>query len=1011
MDWGITFDMKNHTRLLVFSGILPVFMASILSVSGVQAPEATEAAPQVNPADQLIDSEIEFAASLVRWGFPDYAEKVMTRLLVDHPEAKARAASIKIQSLTARGKFDEAEKLIKEMPPDSIETLSMTLALGDAYYAWNKLGNAKQCYESFFKKYPNGPPKEVAKLYSESAYKYAQMLALKGDNKGALEAYRYVLMGQPDADIERQVKTEMAEFLLKVGTSSPPAERKALFEEATKLCTDIQWKGTDLFFGKSVVIMAHMKLVDGDPTGAVKVIDGYMDMLQQIDVNLKQEKISLKFSPMAECRFLLATIAEDEGRAMIDDPAKLPEAKKRLSTALTHYYTIFGKYPMSSWAPESGKRAEALVAFLEAKLGTKIPRPNVDRKSMREAQIKDAKQLFSDNNFKDAAEKYLELLNLFPEESVSLSALTDLATCYINEQDDLYAQMVTGYLAERFGRNPTLSKEAGDALLRIAGVYEGAGNMARVNQIYQDFIKYFPTHEKVSFIIFRFGDFKVREEKYGEALDYFKQMIVKYPKARQYPDALSRAALCETKLGAYSNAVGYLIQYAAELSPGAEKVSATFRIGDTYRLSEQYVPAINEYGRVVKYCTEEASLYSPTAEDVTRNRKLQELALYFKAVCYTRLKKPEDKLPLFQTKAIEGFDSLLKDFPKSEMAPMALSVMGTLLYIQNKPDAANQAYERLKRDFPTSDQASNIVFAQGDSLLKLGKPEEAIKVFGQMFNNPKGFTPYQFMKVAVTMGEAKQYETAIKAYEQVRTTTDSNLWQVATLGMCESYAAVSNYAATIQPLEDVIAKFPKSKSILNAYFLLSRAYADKAAKESDPERKQIEFNNAIKASNKAKKLMDPDMRPRTEIDIAAIQILQGKKDDAIASYSRLLLMGDPNKAVQRPFIEKAFEGLVPLLLEKKETASFQEVIDYCAFYLKYFPTGTYVEDARKWRGQMQMKGFKPTGGSEEEATDGAAPAGGAATPAPAVVAPAPSASEKAVPAVPAPATPPAPAAP
>lgn len=983
--------MKKHAHSLMFIGFLPVFLATLLPLYGVQAPAPSADTPQASPAERKIDAEINFASGLVRWNFPDYAEKVMNKLVAEYPEAKARSAAIKIQSLTARGKFDEAEKLIKEMPPDSIETLSMTLALGDAYYAWNKLGNAKQCYETFFKKYPSGPPKELARLYSESAYKYAQMLALKGDNKGTLDAYRYVLLGQPDAETERQIKTEMAEFMLKVGKDAPPAERKALFAEANKLCTDIQWKGTDLFFGKTVVIMAHMKLVEGDSTGAVKVITDYLPMLAQIDSFLKEEKISLKFSPMAQCRFLLATAAEDEGRRLLENPATVDAGKKKLAEALQHYYTIFMKYYASSWAPDAGKKAEAIVAHLESK-GFKVKKPNLDMSQLMEAQFVEAKSLFSENNFSAAAEKYQEVLSLFPEQPRSIGALQDLANCYIQEGSEYFAKAVTQYLAQRFAGKKNLTTDVGNALLNIAGIYEGLGNQARVSEIYQDFIDRFREHEKVPLVIYRFGDFKFQEKKYGEALGYYNRLIADYPKARQYPDALSRAAQCATYLGSHSNAVDYLTKYVVELSPGADKVAATLRLGEAYRANEQFVAAINEYARVVKYATEEANLYSRTPDDVARNRKLMEMALYFKAVCYTRLKKPEDKVPMFQARAIEGFEQLIKEYPKSELAPQALSVMGTLLYIQNKPTEANAAYERLKRDFPTSDQASNIVFARGDSLLKLGRTDEAVKVFNEMFDNAKAYSPQQFMKVGGTMVEAKEFLTAIKAYELARQGSDSNTWQLATLGIGESYAAVSNYSAAIPPLEELLTKFPKSRAILNAYFILSQAYAEEAGKASDSDKKRDLFNKGISYLNKARRLMDKDMRPLADLKIAAIQMLQGKTDEAIASYMRLLLTTDLNNPAVRPYVEEAFAKVQPLLIEKQ---SFQDVIDNCELYLINFPQGTYLKPAREWRSQMQMKGFKAAGAQAEAEVSPApaeAPASApAAEGAPAAPGPAPAA--------------------
>jgi hypothetical protein len=101
---------------------------------------------------------------------------------------------------------------------------------------------------------------------------------------------------------------------------------------------------------------------------------------------------------------------------------------------------------------------------------------------------------------------------------------------------------------------------------------------------------------------------------------------------------------------------------------------------------------------------------------------------------------------------------------------------------------------------------------------------------------------------------------------------------------------------------------------------------------------------------------------------------------------RLLLTADLNKTSVRPFVEEAFVKVQPLLIEKK---SFQDVIDNCENYVTTFQQGTYLKQAREWRSQMQMKGFKGAGVVAEEppAAEAAAPS---AVPAPAP-APAPAA--------------------
>ena len=136
-----------------------------------------------------MDRELRFSDGLVvKLGLADYAQKALNNLLAKHPEVKDRAAPVRIRILTAGRHFDQAEAIIKDMPPDSIDTYKMILVLGDSYYMWGRPKEAKAAYDTFFKKFPNGPPAELTQFFSESAYRYAQMLIATGDEPGRSRA-------------------------------------------------------------------------------------------------------------------------------------------------------------------------------------------------------------------------------------------------------------------------------------------------------------------------------------------------------------------------------------------------------------------------------------------------------------------------------------------------------------------------------------------------------------------------------------------------------------------------------------------------------------------------------------------------------------------------------------------------------------------------------------------------------------------------------------------------------
>jgi len=91
---------------------------------------------------------------------------------------------------------------------------------------------------------------------------------------------------------------------------------------------------------------------------------------------------------------------------------------------------------------------------------------------------------------------------------------------------------------------------------------------------------------------------------------------------------------------------------------------------------------------------------------------------------------------------------------------------------------------------------------------------------------------------------------------------------------------------------------------------------------------------------------------RADAEVAHIQMLMGKTDEALASYQRLILLGDVNNPKLRPLIEAAFETATPLLLETKR---YQDVLENCEFYARQFPEGALMAKARQWRDEAQRQ--------------------------------------------------------
>ena len=903
-----------------------------------------------------IQGEIKFASELVKLRFPDYAQKAMDRLLLKYPSAKAEAAKVRVEVLTSRGKFDEAEALLKGMPAGAPETMAVQLAIGDQYYAWSRMKDAQRVYEDFFRQFPKGPPAEVARLYGESAYKFAQMLLLSGDLPEALEAYRRVLTCPLNSsDIERRVKTEMAELGLRVAglPATVPAKKQAILAEAAKVCQEVQWKGTDLWFAKTVVILAHIKMMSGDLPGARKVITDYMAMLKQVDDLLREAKENMKLSPMAECKFLLGTLYEDEGRPLLKDKAKAADCKKLLAQAMSQLYTVAKNYPSSNWAPEARRRADAVADDVEKVFNIKVPRPELNSVQIVQEQLKEARVLFQTQDFKSAAEKYVEVLSISDKFKGAPWAVSELARAYAQLQDEPYAMAMTSFLAERYSQGTNYYEEAGNALLAVASLHDDNHAWIKSEPVYDLFYHYYPEHSKVPAILFRQGEAALRITNTVGALKNYQKITSDYTKARVYPDALSREAYCLSLLGDHTNAVPVLTNYVAQLSTGGELVSARLRLADEYRASGEIIPALNEYARLIKAIALDGANYAGTPDDAERVRKVREMAVYSKAQCYSRLREPESQLPIYQAKAIEGYEAFLKDFPKSEMAPSALGAVGTLYYLLNKSDEAGKAFDRLAKDYPDSQQAKNMVFVRADALMNMGEKDRAVKVYAEMLGNPGTFNSSQFLKAGRVLLDAKEYDIAKRLFAEARKSADIPLWQAATVGLGQALMGAGDNAEAAKVMEDFLDKYKKSGFVIDVNLALSRCYAEIAKKETDAAKAKQYFDKAFGAMSKVRQYArDPEMMVKADVEMAAIQVMMGDKLGALASYQRILLFSDPSNLKVRPHVEQAFEQSLPLF---KDTERYQDMLETCETYAKQFPQGLYIVKARQCRDEAKAK--------------------------------------------------------
>ena len=1008
---------------------------------------AKDAPPPESDAKQAaIKQELEYIDELqISLRMPDFAELVIQDLKRNYPEAAVQVRVAEVKGMLSQGKFAEVKAIVDARPDaDSVETWGVKIALADGYFAFGKYSEAKAIYDAFFKRFETPPP-ELATFYRDAAYKYAQMMLLLKQDRAALESYRRMLKQKIEPNVERQIRAEMAELMVRIADDTKTAaEKTALLAEADKVVDALLWQ-QDIWFGKAVVLKAHVKLIGGKVEDAQAMVENYMPQLKQIhDALVREEKEQnvtglVRLSPMAECRYLLGVMLYDEARKLMKTPgydqekvktllfgAKGKDNKRAGNGAFNHFINVFVQYPECQWAADAGARTEEIKGLVKTAFNTTISVPiTADQwAKMRDKQFSESRVLFNQGQYDKAVEALLNVVNRFTSSPETIAALGDLARSYIELKDELGADVVTGHLAERFCRNKDLQENAGNELMRVAEYYGERKMDQKRKQVYDAYLRNYRDHSLASSTMMRFGEQAFQQQDFGTALGYYQQIASIYTNSPLYFDALNRMAQVYEESGDHTNAISALTEYIRQTElrgrPGPALVSAKFRLalgqknlavaalrtnagGDPAGSMGDLVKAAGSFDELAKVLSDPSGPYGRTPADLERNAAILEAALFNKAYCLQMVTKPADKAPELQRKAVDGYLDLATRFPKSKYAPGSLMQAGSIRSLAGDSAGANTLFERLRKDYPESAEAKNVLFEMGRRFLDMGYRAQAVETFKKMFVEQGSYSDAQILLAGQELLKAKEYELSGQAFDRVAASTkDQSLRTSAQLGKAEVQIALEQFAAAIPALTGLATALKGSTRLVDVNLLLSRAASEQGMRESDADKRIGYFNSAVVAM-KTVKTYRTNLQERAATDLEVGRLLTRKaraeekfgtadgvrksKGQAVAAYQALLMSADPANAVIGPVIEQAYHECLPLMAEIKR---WQDLVDDCNGYLEAFPSGKYAAEVRNLKNQADIEISTGGGGTKAPAPEPAQPLKPAPAPA-AKPAPAPAA--------------------
>ncbi len=757
----------------------------------------------------------------------------------------------------------------------------------------------------------------------------------------------------------------------------------------------------DVWFGKGVVIMAHLKMMEGKIEDAMKLIDEHRSQLEDIDRALREESDKTgedltKLSPMAQCRYLIASILHDEAEKLFsadgagnrDKVVTLLAGQRdakggRSGGALEHFLNVFIQYPNTSWAPDAGKRVTRIEEILKS-YGAKIQTSVTDDQwnKVVGVQIQEARAQMAQGQQEKAIETYFNVVNLFPETETSVEALGEIVRCYVelgNSDTELYSTMVARYVAERFCQNAALSMKAGDQVIRIAELYGERKEEAKRESLYSLFFECFPGHALAPAMQFRFGETRFKDENYEGALHYFRNVAEAYPDHSLAVDAQYRIAACYGKLNDTTNEIA-AIEKHIEILDKRGKGGTLTTIDAKYRLAcaqrrmgaAGTALALQQFNAIIKVLSADPDPFrNASQEDRQRASGVLEGCIYFKANMFLAMKEPADRVKDFRQAAIVALEDLLKRFPKSRFAPAALSQMATLLTMEEKPEEAANTLRRLQKEYPDSPEAKNALFMLGMNLLELNQKQQATRVFKEMFEGAGGAGKYSDNQILVAANEllkTGEYEIALSAFERViASSKERGLREPALVGKGRTLLELKRYEEGIKAVEAMFAEFKNSGFTIDASLCLSKAYGELGSAERDREKRIATFNKGVDGLNRANKFeKTPGGRARITYEIG--RLLEHKaraeeqfgdkakaleyKNNAIASYQSLILLADfTNPDVARQIIEADYY-CIPLLLATDRPI---DALENTEQHITRFPSSKYINEVRRWRNDARLK--------------------------------------------------------
>jgi cellulose synthase operon protein C len=334
--------------------------------------------------------------------------------------------------------------------------------------------------------------------------------------------------------------------------------------------------------------------------------------------------------------------------------------------------------------------------------------------------------------------------------------------------------------------------------------------------------------------------------------------------------------------------------------------------------------------------------------------------------------------------AMEAFDQLLKDHPKSVLTDQALFYAGEASYLQDKIPEAITFYQRLVEEYPKSERWPDAAYAYGVALQDAGKHEEALQVFEsfQKTHARHELAPEMKLRQGESLLMKQEFAVAEPIFASLVKVAGFPAADHALFRQAYCAVAQQKFAEAARLFASLPELFPKSAYIPDAWVSAGNGYyraenwgealhAYAEARKARPELtaamahwtcrvllKQGNGNEALQVARAAlEKVTEPELKVQLLYDEAdALYAIPDQRQAALEAYKKLSDTQKDNPLAGQSLYNAAYAAM--------DLSEYGQCTQLCEQFLQSFPEHELLADVKHLQAESLLRQGK---GTEAEA--------------------------------------------